>query len=198
MHAAVTHQAYGDRIRLPLTFDAMRLAADLDALGGCEWTPHFVTRNYDGEWSAMPLRAPAGAEHPILMITTHPGVSDFVDAPPLARAPYLRQVIAAFDCPLRSVRLMRLGPGSTILEHSDPGMAAEEGSVRLHLPIVTNPQVEFNVNRRPVPMAPGEVWYLRLADPHSVANRGTTDRIHLVIDAEMNGWLAGQLATGTR
>jgi hypothetical protein len=198
MHATVTGHDYGDRIRLPLAFDAARLAADLDALGSTDWTPHFVTRNYQGEWSAMPLRAPAGAEHPILMITSHPGVTDFVAAPPLARAPYLQQVIAAFDCALRSVRLMRLAPGSTILEHSDPGMAAEEGSVRLHIPIATNPHVEFNVNRRPVAMAPGEVWYLRLADPHSVANRGATDRVHLVIDAEMNDWLAGQLAAGTR
>ncbi|MGK6355414.1 aspartyl/asparaginyl beta-hydroxylase domain-containing protein [Sphingomonas sp. DT-207] len=192
-----TGENHGDRIRLPFAFDPVRLAADLEALADTEWTPHFVTCNYQGEWSAMPLRAPAGAEHPILMITAHPGVTDFVDAPPLARAPYLQQVIAAFDCPLRSARLMRLTPGSVILEHSDPGMAAEEGSVRLHLPIVTNAQVEFNVNRRPVPMAPGEVWYLRLSDPHSVANRGPTDRVHLVIDAEVNDWLADQLAAGT-
>jgi len=35
-------------------------------------------------------------------------------------------------------------------------------------------------------MAPGECWYLRLSDPHSVANRGTTDRVHLVVDAVVN------------
>lgn len=190
-------QHYADRIRLPIAFDAARLATDLDALASVEWTPHFVTRNYRGAWGAMPLRAPAGAEHPILMITSHPGVTDFVDAPPLARAPYLREVIAAFRCPLRAVRLMRLAPGSAILEHSDPGMSAEEGSARLHIPIVTNPQVTFSLNRRPVAMAPGEVWYLRLADPHSVENRGSIDRVHLVLDAAMNAWLAEQLTAGS-
>jgi hypothetical protein len=38
-------------------------------------------------------------------------------------------------------------------------------------------------------MAPGECWYLRLSDPHRVANRGETDRIHLVIDCRANDWL---------
>lgn len=190
-------QRFGDRIRLPLAFDADRLAADLGALSKGEWTPHFVPRNYRGEWSAMPLRAPVGAEHPILMITAHPGTQSFVDAPPLTCAPYLRTVLAAFACPLRTARLMRLTPGSEILEHRDPGLCAEEGCVRLHIPIATNPQVDFRVNGRAVAMAPGEVWYLRLADPHSVANRGANDRVHLVIDADMNDWLARHLAAGS-
>jgi hypothetical protein len=43
-------------------------------------------------------------------------------------------------------------------------------------------------------MAPGEGWYLRLSDPHTVANRGDTDRVHLVIDARMNDWLAEQMS----
>ena len=38
-------------------------------------------------------------------------------------------------------------------------------------------------------MQPGEAWYLNFNLPHSVANRGTTDRIHLVIDCVMNPWL---------
>lgn len=190
-------QHFGDRIRLPLAFDADRLAADLATLSQDEWTPHFVARNYSGDWSAMPLRAPAGAEHPILMIAAHPGTRDFVDAPPLARAPYLQTVLAAFACPLRTVRLMRLAPGSAILEHSDPGLCAEEGCVRLHVPIATNPLVDFRVNGRAVAMAPGEIWYLRLSDPHSVVNRGASDRVHLVIDADMNDWLARHLAAGS-
>jgi hypothetical protein len=38
-------------------------------------------------------------------------------------------------------------------------------------------------------MAPGSAWYLRLADPHRVVNRGTSDRVHLVIDAVVNDWM---------
>ncbi len=187
---------YPDRVRLPMAFDPALLEADLERLEAADWTPHFVTRNYSGDWSAMPLRAPAGAEHPILMLSAHPGVAAFADAPPLRGAPYLRDVLARLECPLQTVRLMRLGAGSSILEHTDPGLCAEEGTVRLHIPIRTNPQVRFCVNRRPVAMRPGELWYLRLSDVHSVENGGATDRVHLVIDAAMNPWLAAELARG--
>ncbi|RSV39699.1 aspartyl beta-hydroxylase [Sphingomonas sp. ABOLE] len=187
---------YPDRVRLRLIFDAARLRADLAALAASSWTPHFVPQNYSGDWGVMPLRAPAGADHPILMIAAHPDARDFVDAPALRRAPYLREVLSHFDCTLRSVRLMRLGPRSCIREHCDPGLSAEEGLVRLHLPILTNSRVRFEVNRRPVVMAPGEVWYLRLSDPHRVDNAGADARVHLVIDAAMSPWLDAQLREG--
>jgi len=35
----------------------------------------------------------------------------------------------------------------------------------------------------------GECWYVNTSLPHRVANLGQTDRIHLVIDCEVNGWL---------
>lgn len=184
---------YPDRVRLPLTFDPAQLRADLAALEASAWTQHFVPQNYSGDWGVMPLRAPVGAEHPILKIAAQPDARDFVDAPDLQRAPYLRQVLAHFDCTLRSVRLMRLGPGSRIREHRDLGLCAEEGLVRLHIPILTNSRVRFEVNRQPVVMAPGEVWYLRLSDPHRVDNAGADARVHLVIDAEMSPWLDAQL-----
>ena len=38
-------------------------------------------------------------------------------------------------------------------------------------------------------MPAGSSWYLRLSDPHSVANRGAADRVHLVIDAVVNDWV---------
>ena len=38
-----------------------------------------------------------------------------------------------------------------------------------------------------------ECWYPRLSDPHSVENRGREDRVHMVIDAEVNPWLNAML-----
>lgn len=54
--------------------------------------------------------------------------------------------------------------------------------VRLHIPVVTNDGVDFRLNGVRCPMSAGSTWYLRLSDPHSVANRGSSDRVHLVID----------------
>lgn len=185
---------YPDRVRLPLAFDPARLAADLAALDGDAWVEHYVRQNYEGDWSVVPLRAPKGATHPIQMIYSPPGVTDFVDTVFLEHTPYFAEVLAAFRCPVMSVRLMRLTPGSVIKEHSDHDLAAEEGVARIHVPVVTNDRVEFHLNRERVTMLPGEAWYLRLADPHSVANHGEETRVHLVIDVEVNDWLAGMLA----
>jgi hypothetical protein len=189
-----TRLAFPDRVRLPMAFDPARLAADLAAFDGDEWVAHFVRQNYEGDWSALPLRAQVGATHPIQMIYSPPGVTDFADTPFLSRAPYFAEVIAAFACPVTCVRLMRLTPGSVIKEHHDNDLAAEEGVARIHVPVATNDRVEFLLNRTPVTMKPGEAWYLRLADPHAVANRGTADRVHLVIDVLVDDWMLGMLA----
>lgn len=189
-----------DRVRLPLAVDPAPLAADLAAFGQEQWIRHFVRSNYEGEWSVIPLRAAAGETHPVRLIGTHPLAASFVDTSYLERAPALRALLASFDCPLKAARLMRLTPGSRILEHEDHDPDAENGAgtARLHLPITTNDEVEFLLNRRPVTMRPGEVWYLRLSEPHAVANRGATDRVHLVVEVRLNGWLLDLLGAGAR
>lgn len=182
-----------DRLPLSLQFDPGLLVRDLQRLEEQSWIDHFVKENYTGQWDVLPLRGTAGATHPVMMIYSDPSCQDFADTPFLEQAPYLREVLGAFRCPLLSVRLMRLTPGSEIKEHCDHDLSAELGQVRMHVPITTNPGVEFLLNSTPVVMAPGSCWYLRLADPHAVSNRGSTDRVHLVIDALLNDWLQEEL-----
>jgi hypothetical protein len=178
-----------DRLRLPLMFDPELLARDLKALGAVAWIKHFVAQNYEGDWSVIPLRGKAGATHPVMMIYSDPGCREFADTPMLEACPYYRHVLASFAAPLQAVRLMRLAPGSVIKEHADNDLSFEAGTVRLHVPVMTNPQVAFYLNRRRVVLEAGSCWYLRLADPHSVVNAGETDRVHMVIDATVNGWI---------
>jgi hypothetical protein len=158
------------------------------------WIQHFVAEHYEGEWDVLPLRAPATAVHPVQTIYPDPACDTWVDTPLLAVTPYLASVLAAFQCPLQAVRLMRLGPGSVIKRHRDHDLDVEHGRARLHIPIATNPEVDFELNGARVVLAEGECWYLRLSDPHAVANRGATDRVHLVIDAIVSPWLHEQLA----
>jgi len=186
-----------DRLRLPFTFDADLLARDLDALSAVGWTEHFVRQNYDGDWSVIPLRGSASAKHPVMMIYSDPTCTDFADTPMLAACPYFRQVLDTFKTPLLAVRLMRLTPGSVIKEHNDMDLSFEDGTVRIHVPVVTNAGVEFYLNRSRVVLDAGSAWYLRLSDPHSVVNGGSSDRVHMVIDAEVNRWVADILTTAT-
>lgn len=182
-----------DRLRLPFSFDPERLAADLQALNGVAWISHFVAQNYEGDWSVIPLRGKAGATHPVMMIYSDPSCREFADTPMLEACPYYRQVLASFAAPLQAVRLMRLAPGSVIKEHADNDLSFEGGTVRFHIPVMTNPYVEFHLNRQRVMLEAGSCWYLRLSDPHSVVNGGDADRVHMVVDATVNDWVEALL-----
>ena len=183
-------ERFPDRLRLPYRFDPALLARDLATLSASAWVRHYVRANYEGDWSVVPLRAPAGERHPIRMISADPSCRHFVDTPLLDPCPYFRQVMERFHAPLRVVRLMRLTAGSVIKEHSDVDLSFEDGMVRLHIPVVTNDAVDFRLNGTRAVMEAGSCWYLRLSDPHSVTNGGAEDRVHLVIDAEANDWIA--------
>jgi aspartyl/asparaginyl beta-hydroxylase (cupin superfamily) len=98
-------------------------------------------------------------------------------------------VLAAFHCELQAVRFLRLKAGSVIKQHTDLNLGYEDGEVRLHIPVETNPAVEFVLGGKRIDMQPGEVWYHNFNLPHSVANKGDHDRIHLVVDCFLNDWL---------
>jgi aspartyl/asparaginyl beta-hydroxylase (cupin superfamily) len=61
--------------------------------------------------------------------------------------------------------------------------------VRLHIPIITDPRIDFFVNNRKVVMNEGECWYINFNLPHRVYNNSDIDRVHLVIDCVVNDWV---------
>jgi hypothetical protein len=174
-------------LKLALGFDAEKLARDLDGILATEFIPHFNARYYEGDWSVVPLRSIGGRPDHIYPDPTQ--TKKFADTPLLERCPYVREVLASFQCELQAVRFLRLKAGSVIKEHTDYNLSLEDGELRLHLPVTTNPDVEFVLDGKRVTMNPGEVWYHNFNLRHSVVNRGTTDRIHLVIDCFVNDWM---------
>jgi hypothetical protein len=141
-----------DRARLGLRFDAAALQRDLARLEPSDWVDHFVPQHFSGTWAVLPLRAPAGATHPIKMIYPDPGCDVYVDTPLLAKCPAFQQALSAFECPLHAVRLMNLTPGSDIKPHRDLDLDIEHGTARLHVVVATNPDVEFVLNSTRVPL----------------------------------------------
>jgi hypothetical protein len=182
--------------KLPLRFDPERLHADLGRISLSDWTPHFNKREYDGDWSGLSLRASANAGAAGGLVAGLNVGSEFVDTPALDYCPYFREILAAFRCPIKSARLLKLGPGASIREHRDYDLGLDDGEARVHIPVVTNPSVEFLLEGRRVVMNEGEAWYLELNRRHSVRNRGTTDRVHLVIDCIADDWFHAQLSSG--
>lgn len=173
-------------LRFPFTFDVAALRADLDRFGPEDWTPHFNTRYYEGDWSVVPLRAPKGA---VMDIFPDPSITEFVETKHMARCTYVPKVVELFQCPLETVRFMKLGAGAVIKEHRDFGLCLEGGSARIHIPVRTSADVAFRLGGEDVPMAEGEAWYLNFDLPHSVENRGSRERVHLVIDCLVDDWL---------
>ncbi|HLK22062.1 MAG TPA: aspartyl/asparaginyl beta-hydroxylase domain-containing protein [Bryobacteraceae bacterium] len=175
--------------RLALSFDAQRLQADLARLASGEWTPHFNRDFFEGDWSGIPLRVSPSDRG--LYSSGASAAEDYAGTEALEACPYFQEVLGSFECPLKSVRLLRLAAGSIIREHTDASLGEEEGDVRLHIPVVTNPRVEFYLAGKRVAMQAGDCWYLDLSLPHRVQNLGESERVHLVIDCVLNDWLRG-------
>jgi hypothetical protein len=174
---------------LPLVFDPLRLRADLARVGPGAWSPHYNEGDFGGLWRGAALRSPSGAAGDLLAQSDRG--AGFADTPLLDCCPYFREVLAAFPCPLKSVRLLSLAPASFIREHSDGALDYQDGEIRIHIPVQTNPDVEFYLAGERLLLEEGRCYYIDVNLPHRVNNGGTTERIHLVIDAVVDEWVHG-------
>jgi len=177
---------------LPFSFDAQKLQAELANLVESDWQGHFNQAIYEGDWSGAPLRAVPGSHSAIY---SDPTANNWTDTELLSRCTYFQEVLSQFACSLLSVRLLRLAPGASIKEHRDYGLGLDVGEVRLHLVVSTNPEAECRIDGTSYHWAVGECWYADFGLPHFFANRGCTERVHLVLDCRINDWLLNLIET---
>lgn len=184
-----------DRIQLPLQFDVEKMLAEVRQMN----MNSFIYYN------VIPLRSPAHMVDPSLPVPpptddyADGSWTDWKDTDDLTHSPYLTEVIDTFKkhTKVTLVRILRLAAGNVVKEHCDPTLGIEipKSVVRLTVPILNEEGVEFYLNGEQVPMKPGECWYMRLTDPHSVVNNSSVDRINLTIDMIPNDWVRS-LITG--
>lgn len=173
-------------LKLPFEFDRQRLQADLQQLLQHDWVAHYNTRDYVGNWTSLALLAPGGDSR---MINAMPLEKlPVLETEIMAGCDYFRQVLDHFEFPKLNARLLCLAAGAQIKPHRDNCLGYEDGEFRLHIPVITNPQVEFILAGKRIVMDEGSCWYINANEEHCVANRGSADRIHLVIDGERNAW----------
>ncbi len=95
------------------------------------------------------------------------------------------EILAKFGKPVKGyfirVNLVNLKAGGSIDEHRDMNFSLAH-SHRVHLPIVTNPDVIFKVGSEELHMKEGEVYEINNRRLHSVVNAGQADRVHLILD----------------
>lgn len=158
-------------IRLPFAFDADLIAREIGGISASAWMAH--PQRMEGN-SAVALISKGGEDN-----------DDFVGAmaetPHLQACPYLRQVLGSFGVVLGRSRLMKLAAGAEVSMHVDFNYHWHS-RVRIHIPVVTNPDVTFFCADQHVNMQAGECWIFNAWRRHRVTNSSDQDRVHLVID----------------
>ena len=176
--AATEEQELPDRFRLDWRYDVERLHADVQRIVDSLDQQSYIY------YAAVPL----------VMNVDNPTGHDWAAEPMLKDCHYLQASFRQFQADITSIRLMRLEAGADVREHCDPTLDARfREVVRLTVPVFSDDDTLFLLDKSPVPMQPGELWYLRLSELHSVHNRSPRERINMSIDLAWNRWLENWL-----
>jgi len=157
--------------RLPVRFDAVRLEAEVAALPAGAWSRH--PKEHEGNTAARLITAGGGDNDAVS--------GEMKPTAALAACPYAQQVLASFDTVWSRSRFMRIAAGGSVPQHSDINYHWYH-RVRLHVPVVTRPEVRFHCGGESVHMAAGEAWVFDNWREHRVENPSPNARVHLVAD----------------
>jgi quercetin dioxygenase-like cupin family protein len=173
--------------QLPIRFCAETLAAEANALPPSAWVPH--PTGFAGNDAAL-LVTPGGR-------IEQGFAGPMAPTPHLSNSPYIRQAMAQIGSVWGRSRLMRLAPGARVDPHVDTHYYWRT-HWRLHIPVVTNPDVRFTCGGETIHMAAGECWLFDSFRRHEVHNGGSETRVHLVLDTVGGGRLWDLLAQAQR
>jgi hypothetical protein len=175
--------------RLSLRFDAARLAAEVDGLPAGVWgtTGGRVGVHRAAEGVFLRGYAPAEGDRPV------------EDRPPLARLPYVREIIQArIPAPPMRCLLARLPGGATVAPHIDRAPYFAQ-TIRLHVAVTTHNRAFMLCAGQCYVMRPGELWALNNNAQHGVWNADDDrPRTHLICDFLLTPALAALLRDGER
>ncbi len=167
------HRLIGACVRLPVTVDGARLAAEVDALPRDLWGGRGGRGGVHDRADAIFLRGYAPAE----------GNKPLENRPPLELLPTVRELIGrTISAPPMRCVLARLAPGANIPAHADSGRYLDR-TIRLHVAVITNPHVVMFVEGKVYHMQPGEIWAVNNSGTHGVLNDDPEHaRTHLICD----------------
>lgn len=162
-------QPFG-RLRVDVDVDA--IVAETDRLDPSWWRPH--PEGHAGN-DALPIVSANGSADDDAVD------GDMRPTAVLEHLPSLVPVLAALDAPIGRTRLMRIAPGGEATPHVDLNRYWWDRH-RVHIPLRTDPSVEFRCGDAGVHMPAGSAWVFDTWRTHNVINPSSSERIHLVID----------------
>jgi len=173
-------------IRLPRTYDVGVLQSELGVIVDRFKSAPQPGPYHNGDWTGISLYSQGGKEG---AFPSAAGLEPYTKTAALEHAPYMTRLLEELECPKEVVRLLSLPAGAVIQEHFDLHTNFQYGLLRLHIPIVTHPNVEFVIDGMRCDWREGELWFGDFSLPHSVRNNSNVNRVHMVIDVQINDFL---------
>lgn len=152
--------------------DESSIRKTLDDLSNYDWKPTWSDKRYSGDhWMSCPL------------------IEEYNKTPNFNLFEIAAIVEDKMKCKIKNLLFLGMLPGGEITPHRDMVGNIGLGGLRIHIPIITNPGINFIVGGKKVVMSVGELWALDTSYIHSVSNFGNENRIHLVMDVIVNDWI---------
>ena len=171
-------------IELPIEVDQEKLLIDFDTVHSRFIESPQSGSYHNGGWKVIGLITSGGdvkEDRPGFIVG-----KPFLPSPALNFCPYIQTFLEQLPARKKRVRFMSLAPKCEIKWHYDLNLTIDKNTnsntARFHIPIITNPQVEFQICHNVFRWQPGHFYYGDFSFPHRVENQGNTSRIHLVID----------------
>jgi hypothetical protein len=172
-------------VRLPRTYSVDLLERDLQTLREVPSAPQ-PGPYHKGEWTGIALYSMGGKDS---VFPSAPGMDRYQETESLRRTPYFKKILDDLECPKEVVRLLFLPPSGHIKDHFDFHTNFLFGLLRLHIPILTHPDVVFTIDGQRMNWKAGELWYGDFSRVHSVLNNSQIVRVHMVIDVQINDFV---------
>lgn len=114
----------------------------------------------------------------------------------IEHTPYIKSILDEMPGIKQRVRILIKKPGTNIYWHTDENETLDKGLLRLHIPIITNDNYEFQLSHIRCDWKPGELWYGDFSFPHRLRNQDSKDiNAHLVIDIKINNEMKSYLGS---
>jgi len=162
-------------------------------------------RRADIPYKALYADFQSGGWHTALLYTPDADKSDgtvrdgIASPTPLAQSlPITQRFLEELGLDFFTVRIACNDPDTWLWEHRDyVELDEEKARLRLHVPLVTNPDAIMQFSHCTVHMAAGWIWKLDPTVSHAISNTGTHSRTHLILDCYKNQTLRKMLGSET-
>ena len=159
------------------------LRAVSDEISGADISYKTVYDDYQsGGWHTAMLYAPNGDNNDGLVHDGKASPTSLVHGLPVTQR-FLEDLGLDFF----TVRIASNDHDSWLWEHRDyVELGGEKKRLRLHVPLVTNPDAIMQFPQYKVHIAPGWIWKLDPTVSHAISNTGFATRMHLILDCYIN------------